>query len=347
MAVGPTGPASTHPGAAVEIGPDDVLVLRALGLGDALTGVAPLRGVRRAWPGRRLVLAGPEALGTWLVDLGVVDEVLPATGLAPLQVGGPGGHVAVNLHGRGPQSHRVLAATGPSRMVAFDCPEAGHPSDPDDVAVEFRAEEHEVSRWCRLVTAAGGRCDPEDLRLPVRPDATALAGPPVLLHPGAASGSRRWPVERWRELAQELAGTSRPVLVTGSSAEAHLCEGVAAGVPDARSVAGELDLPALASLVAAARLLVCGDTGVAHVATAVGTPSVLVFGPTPPATWGPALDRDRHVVIWHGDGWGDPHGRQLDPALAAITVSEVSAAARALLAHPWPTACMRPAETHR
>lgn len=311
------------------MGPDDVLVLRALGLGDALTGVAPLRGVRRAWPDRRVVLAGPAGLGGWFVELGVVDAVLPASGLAPLEVSGPGGHVAVNLHGRGPQSHRLLAATGPARTVAFACPEAGHPAGPDDVAPEFRADEHEVARWCRLVSAAGGPCGTEDLRLPVTPDAEHAGA--VLLHPGAASGSRRWPVERWRAVARELAGAGHHVLVTGSAAEAELCGRVVAEVPGARSLAGELDLPRLAAVVAGARLLVCGDTGVAHVATAVGTPSVLLFGPTPPAAWGPAVDQERHVVLWHGSGWGDPHADDVDPALAAITVPEVLTAAGRLL----------------
>ncbi len=311
------------------LGPGDVLVLRALGLGDALTGVAALRGVRRAWPGRRVVLAGPEAIGGWFVRLGLVDAVVPSVGLdAPVAVGGAGGHVAVNLHGRGPQSHRLLAATGPSRLVAFACTDAGHPTSADDVSPEFRDGEHEVARWCRLLTAAGGECGPEDLRLPVEPAPDVADA--VLLHPGAASGSRRWPAERWHELARRLAGAGHRVLVTGSAGEAALCEDVADGV--GRSVAGELDVPGLASLVAGARLLVCGDTGVAHVATGVGTPSVLLFGPTPPTTWGPAIDEDRHVVLWHGDGTGDPHADELDPALAAITVAEVERAATGLVA---------------
>ncbi|HLT84940.1 MAG TPA: glycosyltransferase family 9 protein [Phototrophicaceae bacterium] len=311
------------------LGPGDVLVLRALGLGDALTGVAALRGVRRAWPGRRVVLAGPEGIGRWFVRLGLVDAVVPAVGLdAPLPVGGAGGHVAVNLHGRGPQSHALLRATRPARLVAFACAEAPHPAADDDVAPAFRDDEHEVARWCRLLAAAGGPCGPADLRLTVEPSDDAAGA--VLLHPGAASGSRRWPAERWQELARRLSAAGHRVLVTGSAGEAELCAEVAVDVGE--SVAGRHDVPGLAALVAGARLLVCGDTGVAHVGTAVGTPSVLLFGPTPPTTWGPVLDVDRHVVLWHGDGTGDPHGAGLDPALAAVTVDEVAEAAADLLA---------------
>jgi ADP-heptose:LPS heptosyltransferase len=96
-------------------------------------------------------------------------------------------------------------------------------------------------------------------------------------------------------------------------------------------LAGRTDLLQLAALVAAARLVVSGDTGVAHLATAYGRPSVLLFGPTPPARWGPPLDGP-HTVLWHGDGSGDPLGAQPDPALLRITTEEVVSAAQLRLA---------------
>jgi ADP-heptose:LPS heptosyltransferase len=83
--------------------------------------------------------------------------------------------------------------------------------------------------------------------------------------------------------------------------------------------------------VAAARVVVSGDTGVAHLATAYRRPSVVLFGPVSPALWGPPR-RSQHVALWHGDGAGDPWGAELDPALARITVDEVVAALDGLLA---------------
>ncbi|MCK6211172.1 glycosyltransferase family 9 protein [Georgenia sp. EYE_87] len=315
----------------------DVLVLRALGLGDTLTAVPALRGLRRAFPGRRLVLAGPAAPGGWLRELGVVDEVLPTSGLdAPLRWERPGGHVAVNLHGRGPQSHQLLSATGPSRLVAFGCPEVGHPGPP------WVRDEHEVDRWCRLVRSAGGDCSAEDLRLPAQAGAERGRGPagdgrvvetePVVVHPGAASLARRWPAERWTAVARALATTGHPVVLTGSGDEVDVCRRIArAAGAGVHSVAGSLDLPALAERVGTAGLLVCGDTGVAHLATALGTPSVVLFGPTPPTWWGPAIDHHLHTVVWHGTGPCDPHAVTVDPALAEIGVDEVVEAARDLL----------------
>jgi ADP-heptose:LPS heptosyltransferase len=87
----------------------------------------------------------------------------------------------------------------------------------------------------------------------------------------------------------------------------------------------------MAALVAGADLLLCGDTGVAHLGTAFGTPSVLLFGPTPPDLWRPLADVERHTVLWHGVGRADPHADELDPALSKIDVDEVLTAARRLL----------------
>jgi ADP-heptose:LPS heptosyltransferase len=315
-----------------------VLVLRALGLGDALTGVPALRGLRRALPGRPLVLAATGAPAHLLRALGVVDAVVPTRGLdaaPPGQQLGPGRHDAVNLHGSGPQSHRLLLAGRPASLLAFASSEAAVAGPP------WREDEHEVRRWCRLVGAWGADGDPQDLRLtpPVTPRVTGHRRGPVVVHPGAASGSRRWPVDRFAAVTRRLRAAGHPVVVTGSTGESTLCRRLigAAGLPAAADLSGRLPLPALTRLMAAARLLICGDTGVAHLGTAFGTPSVLLFGPTPPSRWGPLVDHDRHIVLWAGAAAlppGDPHGRDADPRLARLTVDEVFTAAATLLTEP-------------
>lgn len=320
--------AGAHPDAvpspAAEAG--EVLVLRALGLGDALTAVPALRGVRRRWPRARLSLAGPAPLAGWMVELGLVDRAIPRAGLGPVPWTDAPPDVAVNLHGRGPQSDHALLALHPRELVAFANPEAGVHGPP------WRADEHEVDRWVRLVRSTGVDCDPEDLRLPgaARPrDGT------VVLHPGAASASRRWPVDRWRSVARALVRDGYAVVVTGVAAEAGLCAAVAAE-PGVADRCGRDDLPRLAERVGSASLMVCGDTGVAHLATALGTPSVLLFGPVSPGLWGPRIDVQIHRVLWPdaatADGRpGDPHGDDLDPRLARTTVEQVLDAAQELL----------------
>ena len=100
-------------------------------------------------------------------------------------------------------------------------------------------------------------------------------------------------------------------------------------------LAGRTDLLELAAVVAAAGRVLCGDTGVGHLATAFGVPSVLLFGPTPPSEWGPPPERARHVVL-HRGGRGDPHGATADPGLLSIGVGDVLARDAGPVSRPAP-----------
>nr|WP_240895834.1 glycosyltransferase family 9 protein [Kineococcus siccus] len=169
----------------------------------------------------------------------------------------------------------------------------------------------------------------------MRPRPAAPGDGPVVVHPGAAFASRRWPVGRWAAVVAALRAAGHPVAVTGTADEAPL--GAALAAHGAQDLTGALDLDGLEAAVAGSRLVLSGDTGTAHVATALGVPSVLLFGPTPPHWWGPAIDPDLHTVLWHGDPSasdyvGDPHGAELDPTLGRTTVEEVLTAATAHLA---------------
>ncbi|MFE9245006.1 glycosyltransferase family 9 protein [Nocardiopsis sp. NPDC006938] len=162
----------------------------------------------------------------------------------------------------------------------------------------------------------GGRTD-------TAPGRTADPGA-AILHPGAKSASRRWPSERFASVARWLRTQGLRVVITGSAGERPLGLRVAAeaGLDPEAVVAGRTDLACLARLVAEARLLVSGDTGVAHLATVYGTPSVRLFGPVSPALWGPLIDLDLHECLWKGES-GDPHGDRLDPGLDALGPTEV------------------------
>ena len=99
----------------------------------------------------------------------------------------------------------------------------------------------------------------------------------------------------------------------------------------------------LAATIAVAGRVVCGDTGVAHLATALGTPSVVLFGPTSPARWGPPAERAIHQVLWAGRT-GDPHASRPDPGLLEIGEGEVLQALMRLSADG--TDDFRPIPTH-
>jgi ADP-heptose:LPS heptosyltransferase len=316
-----------------------ILVYRAIGLGDFLTGVPALRAVARAFPSAEICLAAPAPLAPLAPLTGAVRTFLPTGELAPPPWSGAPPALAVNLHGRGPQSHRLLQALAPRRLVAFANPDAGVRGP------RWRMDEHEVTRWCRLLEESGIPADADQLDL-----AVPAAQPPVraatVVHPGAAAPGRRWPVDQFASLAAQLSARGHSVVVTGVRSELPAARTVAvrAGLPDDRVLAGRLDLADMAALVADARLVVCGDTGVGHLATAYRTPSVLLFGPMPPASWGPPAGRREHRVIWHGELAGRPaeDGRP-HPALLAVTVAEVLAAvARVDRAGPPAVARIRP-----
>ena len=305
------------------------LVLRALGLGDLLTVVPALRAIGAALPDDRLVLATPHALHGLAKLIDAVDEVLDACELEPVPWPGPPPDVAVNLHGRGPQSHLVLRALHPRRLVGFAS------ADADVDGPEWRADEHEGHRWCRLVDEGlGGACDPGALDLAMPAEEPPAYGA-VVIHPGAAYPSRRWPPERFAAVASHLTRRGLAVVVTGSLAEQPLAAEVAAraGLPVESVVAGRTNIEELAALVAHARLVVCGDTGMAHLATAYRTPSVVLFGPVSPALWGPP-PRPQHVVLWNGTSSGDAWGAEIDRALLAIGVDDVVMACDELVATP-------------
>lgn len=301
-----------------------VVVLRALGLGDLLTSVPALRALQDAFPDHHRVLAAPRVLRPLALLSGAVHDVVDTPPLAPLPSEGRSPDIAVNLHGRGPQSHRALLSSRPKRMLAFRHPDI----DETKAAPEWTFEEHEVHRWCRLLAENGIPADPTRLDLePPDVDVDERLVGCTIVHPGAKSQARRWPEERWAQVAREEREKGRTVVVTGSTNERELARSVAvkAGIDDEYVLAGKTDLLTLCALVSRAARVLAGDTGIAHVATAFGTPSVILFGPTPPSWWGPPRERTQHIPLYTGS-IGDPHASAIDPGLLAIGVEQVLAA---------------------
>jgi ADP-heptose:LPS heptosyltransferase len=285
-----------------------LVVLRALGLGDLLTAVPALRALARAYPGHERVLLAPATLRP-IVELldGAVHTLADTHGVrrAPpaLPAIAHGAAVAVNLHGHGPQSTALLRAARPGRLIAFGA------------QARWREDEHEVARWCRLLRAAGIPADPDDLDVSPPPGPAPAPGATVV-HPGASAPARRWPPDRWAAVARAAPG---PVVVTAGPGERALARAVA-DRSGARLFEG--GLRELAALVAGAARVLCADTGIAHLATALGTPSVVLFGPTSPERWGPPAGRTQHRVVWAGRH-GDANGDEPDPGLLALQPHDV------------------------
>ncbi len=152
-----------------------------------------------------------------------------------------------------------------------------HRGVPDDL--------HEVERALSLVHAAGFALPPgDDRRLAMRVAARnpiAHLAPYVVVHPGATVTARAWSPEKNRALVAALAARGERVVVTGGAGERALCAYVAGDA--ACDLAGTTRFDELARVIAGAEAIVVGNTGAAHVAAAVGTPTVSLFPPTIPA----------------------------------------------------------------
>lgn len=308
-----------------------VVVLRALGLGGLLTGIPALRGLRDAYPEADITLAAPAVLAPVAALSGAVDGVADTAPLQPLPRSLDHADLAVDLHGRGPESTRLLLAARPRRLIAF-----AHPSLLATRGLpHWTPDEHEVNRWCRLLAECGVPADPGRLDLP-HPAEESPAPGVVIVHPGGAAPARRWPAVRWGAVARRLREDGWPVVVTGTPAERGLADEVAAlaGLPGYRVLAGRTSLTALAALVADAALVLSGDTGIAHLAAAYTRPAVTLAGPVPPRLWGPP-PRPWHVTLWAGHR-GDPHGARPDPGLLQLTVGDTLGAAYRMLAAASP-----------
>jgi heptosyltransferase-2 len=133
--------------------------------------------------------------------------------------------------------------------------------------------------------------------------------PLTALHPGSGSSKKNWPLENWRTLAQRLRDRGQQLLLLGGEADGAALDALASLTP---LVARSLPLPTVAGLFAQCSAFYGHDTGLSHLAAAVGVPSTLLFGPTDPAVWAP---QGPHVRIL----------RATDGDLAALSVDEVLA----------------------
>jgi heptosyltransferase-2 len=119
----------------------------------------------------------------------------------------------------------------------------------------------------------------------------AAARPLIAIHPGSGSPKKNWPIGNWLELAHRLSAArpeARLVLIGGEADDAQLAAFLKRWTGPPPLLARSLPLPELAAILEQCRLYLGHDTGISHLAAAVGTPCVLLFGPTDPDVWRPA-----------------------------------------------------------
>lgn len=302
---------------------EQIAVFRALQLGDLLCAVPALRSLRHGKPGARITLVGLPWARDFVERMPYVDDFIEfpgwhgmperkpdLAGMSPFldRVHERHFDLAIQLHGSGTLTNPLLSLFGARRMAGFYL--AGRVSPDPETFIPWPEDRPEIRRLLALTEHLGLPDCGEALELPILPrekeewealHASLTLGSRgyVCIHPGARLASRRWLPARFAQVADQLAAQGLSVLLTGTAAEAPLLASIRQAMRrPAIDLAGHTSLGTLAALVASARLVVCNDTGMSHVAAAVGTPSVVVSSGADAVRWQP-LDTERHRVLWH------------------------------------------------
>lgn len=322
-----------------------LLVVRLGSLGDLVHALPAVAALRRAFPHAQI---------DWLVDRvhrDLLDLVPVISTVIVLSRANASGWLAARRELRQRQyevaidfqglikSALLARLSGAQRVVGFDRRSAREP-----LAALFYTEAvpagddgHVIDKNLRLAAAVGAPSDRREFPLvapasaPLQAVREAASGPFAVLNCGAAWPNKRWPAVRFGELGSWLWSVHglRPVVLWGPG-EQEIARAIVASSGGAAIMAPATTLGDIVAICREARVMVSGDTGPTHIAGAVGTPTVALFGPTSPDRNGPWCADDRAIsrydvcachyqrVCRHGAGdrW----------CLGTITLAEVQAA---------------------
>jgi len=292
-----------------------VLIVRLSALGDVLFALETVAALAHARPDVRIEFLVEDRFAALLQDHPQLAAVHVYPRRQKLRIAASLWRLrnqrfdaVLDLHGILKSALHVVAARSP-RKIGCGPPAAREGSELcyGEVVAAPRPLPHRAEIGYVLLRHLGIAAPPTPPRLLVQtPPPELLAGLPrplVLLHPGTSSFAtfKRWPVERFAQLAERLRARQLGVAVSFGPGERELADAVLAAVPDARAVDGKvLGLRGLAGVLAAVDVAVAADTGPLHIAAAVGTPCVALFGPKDPDRYGPrAHGTVRHEILFH------------------------------------------------
>lgn len=323
-----------------QAGLEKIAVFRALHLGDMLCAVPALRAIRTSLPNAHITLIGlPWAIQFAQRFARFIDDfaAFPGHPSFPEQavrmdeiasfydaMRSRGFDLAVQMHGSGTTCNQVIREFGARITAGFA------PADASalDYFLPYPASGPEPLRLLRLAQFLGAEHAGDELEFPLCDDderemkgtCVAASLEPesyICIHPGADTLQKCWPPECFAEIGDRLHHEfNLQVVLTGSANEANLAAAVARHMKvKAINATVPLSIGATASLISGARLLVCNDTGMSHIAAALKVSSVVIFRTAGMQRWAP-LNQRLHRCVW------DPYG------MKAISVLQE---ARALL----------------
>ena len=309
--------------AALRRQPDSIAIFRAIKLGDLMVAIPALRALRMAFPRAKITLISLPWAKEFVARFPMyIDEFIdfpgwPGLPEQPVDAGRTVAFLklmqqrhfdlALQMQGNGTLVNpmmellgaRVTAGFYPAGLKAYNVnPEFYMP---------YPEGEHEIRKHLSLMDFLGIPTQGFDLDFPLtKQDGLRAALIPeldslnpkeyVCIHPGGIS-ARRWPEGHFAQVADSLAEQGYKVVLTGTQNEGPIVESVREQMhSSAVSLAGKTDLGTLAWVLSRASLLVSNDTGVAHLASALKVPSVVIYTTSQPEEWG-ALNRERHRAV--------------------------------------------------
>lgn len=358
--------------------PRRILVVKLSGIGDLLTAVPALKGLRQSFPLARIDLLVPPASAPLLEGSSLVDEVLafdkylydrPLSALHPARLRGAWA-LWRRIAGAGYDwvllMHHLTTRWGALKFTALTlCTGAKRRAGLDNGRGRFLTDRvpdggfgarHEAEYWSAIAEKMGAEVDESAIAIEVRQEAQEEMGellrgasrPVVAIHAGTGeySPARRWSPQGFAQVAETLrAEYGGTVVLVGGKEEVELAGQVAELMCcQLLNLAGKLNLRELAALLSQCDLFIGNDSGVMHLAAAVGTPLVAIFGPSNHRAWRPyreggvelvRLDLPCSPCLYVGPSVGRRWGCPEMSCMTGLGPELVLAAARRLLEGRW------------
>jgi ADP-heptose:LPS heptosyltransferase len=302
-----------------------IAILKPGGLGDFLAITPALRALRQALPLAHTTLIARPGMETFCRRYTMLDDVVACPPFPGVNAGPPDPDrlqsfiqslrtreldLAIQWAGNGKSSNQLLTQLGARWTAGFWAPG----SKKLDLYLPFDDQRHEVQRFLDNIRALGIPLAGDEMEAPIFSAdlAEAQKAVPDLdgkrwlgINPSADDFKRRWPAERFAATADRLLTKQAfdGLLLLGGPGQEDQTAAVAKKLRyrgQTIDLAGKLSLGGLAAVFTHLDLLISTDSGPAHLAAAVGTPTVVIYGAGPPMKWSPvAWVWQRPVADWH------------------------------------------------
>jgi predicted lipopolysaccharide heptosyltransferase III len=296
-----------------------VLVVRLRSIGDTVLTTPSLYALKRFLPHARVDILLEDWVAPVLEGFEFVDNIITLKRGSTAARAGVARHlraarydVAYNLHG-GTTATLLTRASGARYRIGYSSYQYGRLHNhlaPSSSSLWGRDKTHSVEQQLALLGWTGVPVtDRPETRLTVTGQAAARVsarlraagldetGSIAVIHPAAAFDTKQWATERFARVAESLASRGLAVVAITASTEAHVTEKFKQYTTVPVVAFTDLSLPEVTALLSQARLFVGNDSGIAHMAAAVGAPSVVIFGSSNTAHWRPWAKSPAEVVV--------------------------------------------------